>query len=70
VKNRFPTENQLILMPSADLSYELLIKVMDSIRSLEATDPTIYVKNPKTGVDEVAIFLFPDIVFGNLMDGG
>jgi biopolymer transport protein ExbD len=70
LKNRFPTENQLILMPSADLSYELLIKVMDSIRSLEATDPTIYVKNPKTGVDEVAIFLFPDIVFGNLMDGG
>jgi hypothetical protein len=40
---------------------------MDSVRTLEATDPPIYTKNEKTGNDEPMKSLFPKIIFGNLL---
>jgi biopolymer transport protein TolR len=67
VKQKFPTESRVVLVPFAGASYDTLIVAMDSIRLLEATDPPIFVKNPATGNDEPAKALFPEVIFGNLL---
>lgn len=67
VKKKFPEETSAVFVPKADSSYDLMIAVMDAVRTVEPTDPTIYFKNEKTGVDEPVKTLFPKIVFGNLL---
>lgn len=67
IKQQYPTENKIVVVPNAGTTYDTLIAVMDSARSVEASDPPIYYKNPKTGLDEAAKKLFPDVVFGNLL---
>ena len=67
IKKQFPTENTIVVAPKSNTVYDDLIFLMDSIRILEPTDPPIYVKNEKTGVDEPLKTLFPKIVFGNLL---
>lgn len=70
IKQSFPKENKIVFSPLPSTPYDSLISVMDSARMLEDTDPTLFAKNPKTGVDEVSKLLFPDIVFGNLLGDG
>ena len=70
VKKRFPAEENIVLTPSEGIAYESMISVMDAVRELETTDPSIYRKNATTGVDEVVKNLFPKVLFGNLQAGG
>ncbi len=67
VKQKYPTEVQIVFAPYGGINYDVMISTMDAIRSMEATDPPIYVKNQQTGVDEAVKSLFPGIVFGNLL---
>jgi biopolymer transport protein ExbD len=67
VKKAFPNETQIVLAPHARTSYDVLISLMDTIRTLDSTDPSIFVRNEKTGVDETSQDLFPKVVFGNLL---
>lgn len=67
VKQKFPRENQLVLVPFPGASYDVLIAVMDAVRSLDRADPPIFAPNPQTGNDEQIKLLFPEIVFGNLL---
>lgn len=67
VKQRFIKENQVVIVPYGNANYEKLILVMDSVRTLEATDPPIFTKNEVTGIDEPLKVLFPNVVFGNLL---
>ncbi len=67
VKQQFPTETKVVFVPNIGTDYATLIAIMDSARGLEATDPTIYVKNKTTGVDAPAKDLFPNVIFGNLL---
>lgn len=67
VKAKFPAERKIVLVPTAGTSYDTLIALMDSIRLLDASDATIYTKNPTTGTDEATKLLFPDVIFGNLL---
>lgn len=67
IKRRFPTETQVVFVPTAGVNYDTLISVMDSTRMVEPGDEPIYFKNPATDRDEVAKALFPEIVFGNLL---
>lgn len=67
VKQKFPTENKLVLVPYAGATYDVLVSVMDSIRVLEPSDPPVFIKNPKSGIDEVSKLLFPEVIFGNLL---
>ena len=52
IKQKFPTETQVVMVPYAGASYDTLIAVMDAIRLTDAGDPPIFTKNPKTGIDE------------------
>lgn len=67
VKQQFPNEKQVVLAPTGSISYDSLVASMDGIRLLDPTDPAIIVKNAETGVDEALKFLFPEIVFGNIL---
>lgn len=67
VKKKFPKEMNAVLVPNKNSPYDTLVALMDTIRTIEATDPPIYIKNEKTGIDEPSKTLFPKIVFGNLL---
>jgi biopolymer transport protein ExbD len=66
IKKQRPTEESIILTPDWDISYEELVKVMDSLRIYEKTDEAIFRKG-KDGLDEKIPTLFSKIVFSNLM---
>lgn len=68
IKQKFPRENTIVFAPHGGSSYDIIIAVMDAARSLEKTDPPMYVKN-KDGIDQEVNKLFPEIVFGNLLEG-
>ncbi|MGK5087534.1 biopolymer transporter ExbD [Bdellovibrionota bacterium FG-2] len=68
IKQQFPEETQLILVPYAAANYDLLIGVMDAARLMEPSDPPLFRKNPKTGNSETVKTLFPEIIFGNLLE--
>jgi biopolymer transport protein ExbD len=67
IKQQFPQENKILLVPKASTSYDLIISIIDAAKNLEKTDPVIVVKNEKTGVEEQAKSLFEEVVFGNLL---
>ena len=67
VKQEFPLETKVVVVPAAGTSYDVLISVMDSVRTVDATDPPIFIKNPATGNDELVKTLFPEVIFGNLL---
>jgi biopolymer transport protein ExbD len=70
VKNKFPEENTAIIVPSGGITYDVLVSVMDSVRGVDPTDPPMFHKNATTGIDEPLKILFPNVVFGNLLEKG
>lgn len=66
LKKQYLDENTIILEPEGELTYEEIVKIMDSVRKLNNTDEAIYKPN-KEGVDEKLKELFSKIIFSNLM---
>ena len=66
IKKRHVDEETIILVPSEDLSYDEIVKIMDSVRMLRNTDEAIFKKN-KDGLEEKIRTLFSKIIFSNLM---
>lgn len=67
IKKQFPEESSIVVIPRVETLYDQLIALMDSMRSLDPSDPPIYSKNEKTGLDEPSKSLFPKVIFGNLL---
>ena len=67
IKQQFPTETKVVMVPYAAASYDTLISVMDAIRLTEPGDQPIFAKNVQTGIDAPVKTLFPDVIFGNLL---
>lgn len=65
LKKNFKDENDIIFEPLVDLTYEEIVKIMDSVRVLRATDEAIYIKD-KDGVEQKTDTLFNNIIFGNV----
>lgn len=66
LKKQHIDENSIILEPEGDLTYEEIVKIMDTVRKLNKTDEAIYKPN-KDGIDEKLKELFSKIIFSNLM---
>jgi biopolymer transport protein ExbD len=66
IKKRNLEEDSIIFEPVGELTYEEIVKVMDSVRSLNNTDEAIFKKN-KDGLEEKIKDLFNKIIFSNLM---
>lgn len=69
VKAQHPMVFRLELRPADDLSYEKIIKVMDSARKTRNGDPKLFVVDPKTNEKIESQFMFVDIFFGNVLEG-
>lgn len=67
IKQRFPTETKIVLVPARDTDYDTLIQLMDGIRMMEKSDPPLFARNAQTGNDEPVKTLFPEVIFGNLL---
>jgi hypothetical protein len=67
IKKQFPKEVTAVIVPLSNSSYHSIMNLMDSIRTLEPSDPPLYLKNEQTQVDEPMKNLFPKIIFGNLL---
>lgn len=67
VKQKFTSEQKIILVPQPETAYDSLVATMDAVRVLDKTDPAIFGKNAQTGMDEPVTALFPEIVFGNIL---
>lgn len=69
IKQQFPKETQVVFVPFSGATYDVLVSVMDSMRMVEKTDTPIY-QNDDQGVSKPVKQLFPDVIFGNLLEGG
>jgi len=69
IKQRFPNEKQIVLVPHRRVNYDELVSVIDSVRHFESSDAPLFISDQKTGIDEVVEILFPEVVFGNLLGG-
>lgn len=66
LKKRHKDEQSIVFLPKVDLAYEIIVNIMDAVRSLNKTDDAIFIKD-KDGIDVKVEKLFNKIVFGNLM---
>lgn len=69
VKQKFPLETKIVLVPYPEFSYDVLVALVDSVRFLDPTDPVFYLENKETKIQEETDRLFPEIIFGNLIGG-
>jgi len=70
VKQKWPQETMVVLMPDSGVSYDTIIQVIDVSRFFKETDPPLYKKvkyEDGSEIDVVEKELFPKIVFGNTM---
>lgn len=65
VKKRNLDEKTIVFEPLIDLTYEDLVKIMDTARILRKTDEAIFVKD-ENGNDQKLELLFNNIIFGNI----
>ena len=68
IKKRFQSETQIILVPPKNTPYELLVEVIDAVRHFFPLDDKLYIQD-ETGEEIVEDRLFPEITFGNLLEG-
>lgn len=66
IKKDHVDDEDIIFQPEWDLTYDEIVRIMDTVRLLDKTDEAIFHKG-KDGVDEKVKTLFAQIVFGNLV---
>ncbi len=69
IRQQFPKEKTVVFMPSGDIKYNDIVQTMDSVRLLLKTDPPFYITDEKDGVDKPDQYLFPFVIFGNVLSG-
>lgn len=69
IRQQFPTEKNIVFLPSADVKYDDLVQLMDATRILSKTDPAMPTVKDANGVDRIDPYLFPTVVFGNVISG-
>lgn len=69
IRQQFPEEKNIVYLPVADVKYDDLVQLMDATRLLSKTDPAMPTVKDKDGVDRVDPYLFPTVVFGNVISG-
>lgn len=65
IKQRYRTEKSIMIEPLTNVTYQVLVEIMDAVREFRTTDPAIFIKD-KNNMDKRQNELFPDIVFTNI----
>ncbi len=69
IKKAHPEVFKIEMSPDPDVPYKSVVQVMDEARKSRSNDIKFPVKDKKTGLDTTTLYMFPEIVFGNTMDG-
>lgn len=69
LKKNHPEIFKIELSPDGDVSYKEVVRIMDEARRSRAKDVRFPVKDFKTGQETTTDYMFPEIVFANMMDG-
>lgn len=69
VKMQNPEVYRLELAPEGNVSYKELIKIMDEARRTRSKDVKFPVFDTKLNKEVETDYMFPDIVFANMMEG-
>ncbi len=69
LKKSHPEVFKIDIQPESDVAYKDIVKVMDEARRAREKDLKFPVKDDKTGKESMTDYMFPEIVFGNSMDG-
>ncbi|MES2801029.1 MAG: biopolymer transporter ExbD [Bdellovibrionota bacterium] len=69
LKKSHPAVFKIDIQPDADVAYKDVVKVMDEARKAREKNLKFPVKDEKTGNESTTDYMFPEIVFGNTMDG-
>lgn len=69
LKKNYPKIFKIEFNPAADVSYNDVVKIMDEARKARDITVRFPITDAKTGKDTTTEYMFPEIVFANMMDG-
>lgn len=69
VKKSHPEVFRLELAPEGNIAYKEIVKIMDEARKARNKSVFFPVMDTKTGKDVETNYMFPDVVFANLLEG-
>lgn len=69
MKKQFPQLFRLELLPKGDVSYDTIVKIIDAARKSPTPAEKFKFKNTQTGATEETDYMFPDVVFANVLEG-
>jgi biopolymer transport protein ExbD len=69
LKKGHPEVFKIDIQPDSDVAYKDIVKIMDEARKARQKDVRFPVKDEKSGQETQTEYMFPEIVFGNTMDG-
>lgn len=68
IRKQFPLEKNIVFMPVGDIKYNDIVALMDAVRLYLKTDETLFVAGDD-GIQKPDPFLFPNVMFGNVLSG-
>ncbi len=69
IKKQHPDVFKIDLSPAGDVAYSEVVKVMDEARRSRDFNIRFPIKDEKTGKDTTTDYMFPEIIFVNMMEG-
>jgi len=69
IKKEHPEIFKIEMNPDSDIPYKEIVHVMDEARRARSNQVRFPVKNEKTGQETTTDYMFPEVVFSNVMDG-
>lgn len=69
IKKQHPDIFKIDLAPAGDVAYNEVVKVMDEARRSRDLNVRFPIKDEKTGQDTTTEYMFPEIIFVNMMEG-
>ncbi len=69
IKKTHPELFKIEFNPSSDVHYKDIVKLMDEVRKSKSVDIKFPVKDEKTGNTSATDYMFPEVVFTNVMAG-
>lgn len=69
VKKSYPQVFKIEFNPSASVHYKDIVKMMDEVRKSKSAEIRFPVKNEKTGEMTSTEYMFPEVVFTNMLEG-
>lgn len=69
IKKSYPQVFKIEFNPSGSVNYKDIVKLMDEVRKSKSADVRFPVKDEKTGEMTSTEYMFPEVVFSNMLEG-